>query len=58
MVRELSGEALDGYILRQGWSQDQNTGVVAIPTNPDNRIEATVVRENIQLPRKSFVKLQ
>ena len=47
------GDALDEYISRLGWSQDKITGVVSVPANPDNRIEATVVRENIQLPRKS-----
>jgi hypothetical protein len=31
---------------------DDGSGSVIVPTNPDNRIEATVVRENIQLPRK------
>jgi hypothetical protein len=48
------GEALDEYIARLGWSQDPKTGVITIPANPDNQIEATVVRENIQLPRKSL----
>jgi len=52
---DLEGEALDEYITRLGWSQDSDTGVVAIPANPDNRIEATVVRENIQLPQLSKI---
>lgn len=50
----LSGEPLDKYIARLGWTQDSKTGVITIPANPDNQIEATVVRENIQLPRESF----
>ncbi|KIJ45132.1 hypothetical protein M422DRAFT_75181 [Sphaerobolus stellatus SS14] len=48
---DLEGEALDEYISRLGWTQDKNNGVVSVPANPDNRIEATVVRENIQLPQ-------
>ena len=29
-----------------------DTGVVTIPPNPDNHVEATVVRENIEMPRE------
>jgi len=46
---DLQGEGLEQYIAQQGWTMDENSGVVIVPTNPDNRIEATVVRENIQL---------
>jgi translation initiation factor 3 subunit K len=51
-VNAPAGEALDEYIARLGWSRDPGTGVVGIPANPDNRIESTIVRENIQLPRE------
>lgn len=54
MVENTSDGPLDEYITRLGWSQDPKTGVITIPANPDNRIEATVVRENIQLPRELF----
>ncbi|KAF8581374.1 ARM repeat-containing protein [Ramaria rubella] len=52
---ELDGEALDEYITRLGWSRDSDTGVVVVPANPDNRIEATVVRENVQLSQLSKI---
>ncbi|KZW02703.1 ARM repeat-containing protein [Exidia glandulosa HHB12029] len=42
----LQGEALDAYIAKLGWAQEN--GVVSIPANPDNQIQASVVRENIQ----------
>jgi len=48
---DLEGDALDEYIAKLGWTQDKATGVVSVPVNPDNRIEATVVRENVQLPQ-------
>lgn len=43
---------LDEYIAAIGWTS--TNGVVAIPPNPDNTIEATVVRESIKLPREFF----
>ncbi|EJD33903.1 ARM repeat-containing protein, partial [Auricularia subglabra TFB-10046 SS5] len=42
----LQGEELDAYIAKLGWTQDN--GVVSVPANPDNTIQASVVRENIQ----------
>ena len=49
----LLGEDLQAYVESQGWTIDPETGVVTIPPNPDNNVEATVVRENIEMPRKS-----
>lgn len=51
-MRSLLGETLDEYIARLGWTQDKASGIVSVLANPDNRIESTVVRENIQFPRK------
>jgi len=45
----LSGEELNAYVTKLGWSIDSSTGIVSIPPNPDNHIESTVVQENIQL---------
>ena len=46
----LTGAELDAYVEKLGWT---TTGdVVAVPPNPDNHIEATVVQESIKLPRK------
>ncbi|EJD55659.1 ARM repeat-containing protein [Auricularia subglabra TFB-10046 SS5] len=42
----LQGEELDAYIAKLGWTQEN--GVVSVPANPDNTIQASVVRENIQ----------
>ncbi|EJD38805.1 ARM repeat-containing protein [Auricularia subglabra TFB-10046 SS5] len=46
-VRDVVGRGaeLDAYIAKLGWTQDN--GVVSVPANPDNTIQATVVRENI-----------
>lgn len=33
-----------------GWTVDAKGGIVITP-NPDNQIQATVLREDIQLPR-------
>ena len=43
------GDALDAYIAKLGWPQEN--GVVSVPVNPDNQIQASVVRENIQFNR-------
>ncbi|KIM33018.1 hypothetical protein M408DRAFT_326688 [Serendipita vermifera MAFF 305830] len=48
---DLSGDALEEFISAVGWTLDQNTGTVSIPPNPDNTIQATVVRESITLPQ-------
>jgi len=46
------GEALNEYVADLGWTIDSAAGVVSIPPNPDNQIEATVVQETVALPRK------
>jgi len=46
---DLTGSELRDFITSEGW--DIKDGVVSIPPNSDNQIEATVVRENIQLPQ-------
>ncbi|KAI0669982.1 initiation factor 3 [Trametes maxima] len=48
---DLSGPELNAYVEKLGWTIDASTGVVSIPSNPDNQIESTVVQENIQLPQ-------
>ncbi|KAG8835063.1 hypothetical protein FRC17_005415 [Serendipita sp. 399] len=50
---DLSGDSLETYIAKVGWTLDENTGTVAIPANPDNTIQATVVRESLNLQRTS-----
>ncbi|KAG8904592.1 hypothetical protein FRB99_001511 [Tulasnella sp. 403] len=45
----LKGAAFDSYIAGCGWTTDSK-GVVVIPPNPDNQIQAIVIREDIQLP--------
>ncbi|KAH8120131.1 ARM repeat-containing protein [Phellopilus nigrolimitatus] len=50
---DLSGDGLVDYVSKLGWTVDAS--VVSIPPNPDNQIEATVVRENIQLPQLSKI---
>lgn len=44
------GDELVDYVSKLGWTVDAS--VVSIPPNPDNQVEASVVRENIQLPRE------
>lgn len=46
---DLTGDDLDAYIAKLGWSADTVSGVVAVPSNPDNQIASTVVQENIEL---------
>ncbi|KAG8822015.1 hypothetical protein FRC19_006848 [Serendipita sp. 401] len=46
---DLSGDDLGAHIAKVGWNLDENTGTVAIPLNPDNTIQATVVRESLNL---------
>lgn len=53
LMLSIEGE-LSAYVEKLGWTLDASTGVVAIPPNPDNQIESTVVQENIQLPRQSI----
>jgi translation initiation factor 3 subunit K len=43
---------LDSYVESLGWEMDTSTGVITIPPNPDNQPVATIIRENIQLPRE------
>ncbi|CCM00945.1 uncharacterized protein FIBRA_02992 [Fibroporia radiculosa] len=52
---DLTGSDLDIHVAKLGWSIDSSTGVVTVPPNPDNRIESTVVQENIQLPQLTKV---
>ena len=39
------------YVSGLGWTIDGS--IVTVPPNPDNQVEATVIRESVQLPRKS-----
>ncbi|KAL5495446.1 hypothetical protein ACEPAI_909 [Sanghuangporus weigelae] len=50
---DLSGDDLVEYISSLGWGVDGS--VVTIPPNPDNQVEATVIRENIQLSQLSKI---
>ena len=50
-----TGSQLNAYILKLGWTIDPSTSVVAIPPNPDNQIEATIVQESVKLPRTSVI---
>ncbi|KAL5534420.1 hypothetical protein ACEPAG_882 [Sanghuangporus baumii] len=50
---DLSGDDLVEYISSLGWGVDGS--VVTIPPNPDNRVEATVIRENVQLSQLSKI---
>ena len=34
---------------------DSSTGVVTVPPNPENQIEATVVQESVKLPREYLI---
>ncbi|KAG8964533.1 hypothetical protein FRC03_001699 [Tulasnella sp. 419] len=51
----LTGSDFDSYISSLGWTIDSSSGVVSIPPNPDNQIQATVIREDIQLPQLSKI---
>ncbi|EPT04250.1 hypothetical protein FOMPIDRAFT_1058067 [Fomitopsis schrenkii] len=48
---DLSGEEMDTYVEKLGWSIDASTGVVTVPPNLDNNPQSTVVQESIQLPQ-------
>ena len=48
----MTGDDLTTYVKQLGWAVDSETGNIAVPPNPDNQIEATVVQEQIKLPRK------
>lgn len=48
---DLNGDELESYIQGLGWVADTSTGVITVPPNPDNQIEATIVQENIKLPQ-------
>ncbi|PAV21982.1 ARM repeat-containing [Pyrrhoderma noxium] len=50
---DLSGDDLVEFVHQQGWTVDAS--VVTIPPNPDNQVEASVVKENIQLPQLSKI---
>lgn len=52
---DLAGPELDEYATNLGWTVDASKDVIAIPPNPDNQIESTVVRENIQLSQLTKV---
>lgn len=45
-----SGGDLDNFVSQVGWSVESK-GTIVIPPNADNHIQATVIREEIQLPR-------
>ena len=49
-----TGPQLNTYIQKLGWTIDTSTSVVAVPPNPDNQIEATIVQESVKLPRTSI----
>ncbi|KAF7306667.1 Eukaryotic translation initiation factor 3 subunit K [Mycena indigotica] len=44
---DLNGTDLAAFVQKKGWKME--AGVIEIPPNPDNQIEATVVQENIKL---------
>jgi len=48
---DLTGSQLNAYIQKLGWTIEPSTSVVAIPPNPDNQIEATIVQESVKLPQ-------
>jgi translation initiation factor 3 subunit K len=52
-LTDLTADDLPEYVSKLGWTFDSAANAVTIPPNPDNHVEATVVRENIQLQRKS-----
>jgi translation initiation factor 3 subunit K len=54
-VLSFTGSQLNAYIQNLGWTIDPSTSVVAIPPNPDNQIEATIVQESVKLPRTSII---
>ncbi|KAF9056342.1 armadillo-type protein [Panaeolus papilionaceus] len=45
------GNHLKPYVQNLGWTIDSTTGVISVPPNPDNQIEATIVQESIKLPQ-------
>ena len=53
-VLSFVGSELNAYIEKSGWTVDPSTSIVAVPPNPDNQIEATIVQESIKLPRTSM----
>ena len=53
-ILSFTGSQLNAYIQKLGWTIDPSTSVVAIPPNPDNHIEATIVQESVKLPRASI----
>jgi len=48
---DLRGAELEEYVQTLGWTLDTSSSVIAIPPNPDNQIEATIVQESISLPQ-------
>ena len=54
-ILSFTGSQLNAYIQKLGWTIDPSTSVVAIPSNPDNQIEATIVQESVKLPRESII---
>ncbi|KAG8941088.1 hypothetical protein FRC04_004708 [Tulasnella sp. 424] len=51
---DLTGPEFDAMLEKLGWTVDSKGGVVITP-NPDNQIQATVLREDIQLPQLSKI---
>jgi len=52
---DLSGSDLESYVSRMGWTLDSAAQVVSIPPNPDNQVEASVVRESIEFRQLSKI---
>ncbi|KAJ7071326.1 armadillo-type protein [Mycena amicta] len=50
---DLNGSELAAFVQKKGWKMEG--GVIEIPPNPDNQIEATVVQENIKLAQLTKV---
>ncbi|KAG8992583.1 hypothetical protein FRB90_000959, partial [Tulasnella sp. 427] len=51
---DLTGSQFDAMVSKLGWTADSKGGIVITP-NPDNQIQATVLREDIQLPQLSKI---
>ncbi|KAG9047460.1 hypothetical protein FS837_002174 [Tulasnella sp. UAMH 9824] len=51
---DLTGPDFDAMLEKLGWTVDSKGGIVITP-NPDNQIQATVLREDIQLPQLSKI---
>ncbi|KAI0036700.1 initiation factor 3 [Vararia minispora EC-137] len=52
---DLEDADFDAYVEKLGWKTDESTGVVEVPSNPDNHISSTIVQEDIKLPQLSKI---